>query len=70
METYFERQECEMKEANSELLSKRDEVVSTGVGFMGFWSGTEKRSTKITTITKSRVLLAPGGVSFFGGFGF
>lgn len=31
-----ERQECEMKEANSELLSKRDEVTKTGLG-SGWW---------------------------------
>lgn len=29
---YVERQECEIKEANSELLSKRDEVKKLGLG--------------------------------------
>ena len=70
---YVERQECEMKEANSELLSKRDEAKKNWawVGLMGFWVRNGKKgSDKITTTTKSWVSLALRGVSFFGGLAF
>ena len=71
---YVERQECEMKEANSELLSKRDEVSKNWANWSGWWGlwvrNGKKGIWKNYHNNKKLGITGTTRVSFFGGLAF